>query len=178
MNGEDAALVGRCLAGDDGAFRPLVEKYHDPLFRVARRMLGNTDDARHSTESAFVKAFEHLSTFDPRQRFFSWIYRILLNECLLVLRARNDTAEPDRLPPADEDPFARAHGGEIRQQVRTAIRRLPAEQREMIVLRHFGGLSYREIAQATALPEKTVKLRLFAARQQLAALLPATGASE
>lgn len=175
MNGEDAALVGQCLAGDDGAYRPLVEKYHAPLFRVARRMLGNDLDARDSTQTTFVKAFAHLSTFDGRQRFFSWIYRILLNECLTTLRARPESTGEPRLS-GDDEPFARRQGAEIRQHVRAAIECLPRDEREVIVLRHFGGLSYREIGQAIDVPETIVKSRLFSARQRLAALLPATGA--
>ena len=64
------------------AFAPLVERYQRPLFTVAVRMVGDPEDARDITQSAFVKAFEKLSTFDPSYRFFSWLYRIAINECL------------------------------------------------------------------------------------------------
>ena len=175
-DGDDAALVGRCLQGDHGAFRGLVERYHGPLFRLALRMLGNAEDAKDATQDAFVSAYEHLATFDPRRRFFSWIYRILVNDCLNVLRARRPVEPLDPLHAGGDDPFARAEAGEVRARVRGALLRLTDEQREVILLRHFAGLSYREIAEAIEMPEKTVKSRLFAARQRLGELLLAAGA--
>ena len=84
----DAALVERVLAGDTEAFAPLVDRYQRVLFTVALRMLGNRADAADVTQTAFVRAFEKLGSYDPRYRFFSWIYRIALNECLNVQRAQ------------------------------------------------------------------------------------------
>ena len=176
MNGDDSALVGRCLRGDTAAFRTLVERYHRPLFRVAVRMLGNIEDARDSTQNAFVKAYEHLGSYDARYRFFSWIYRILLNDCLNVLRARRMTETLDPLLAGGEDPFEQACTGETRDQIRAALLQLPEEHREVIVLRHFAELSYSEIAETIGIPEKTVKSRLFTARQRLGELLLTSGA--
>jgi RNA polymerase sigma-70 factor (ECF subfamily) len=84
----DAALIARCLAGQQDAYEAIVTRYQRGLFTVALRMLGNYEDARDATQNAFVKAYEHLNTFDPNQRFFSWLFRILKNVCLNVLRAR------------------------------------------------------------------------------------------
>jgi RNA polymerase sigma-70 factor (ECF subfamily) len=176
MDGDDAALVGRCLQGDQNAFRSLVERYHGPLYRLAARMLGNSEDAKDATQDAFVSAYEHLASYDPRHRFFSWIYRILVNDCLNVLRARRPVETLDPLLAGDDDPFSRVESGEMRDRVRTALLRLTDEQREVILLRHFAELSYREIADATDVPEKTVKSRLFAARQRLGELLLPAGA--
>lgn len=176
VNGDDAALVGRCLQGDHAAFRVLVERYQGPLFRLAYRMLGNAEDAKDATQDAFVSAYEHLAAYDPQRRFFSWIYRILVNDCLNVLRARRPVDTLDPLLSGGDDPFDRAQAGEVRARVRAALLRLTDEQREVILLRHFAGLSYREIADAIALPEKTVKSRLFAARQRLGELLLPAGA--
>ncbi len=175
VDGDDAALVGRCLQGDHAAFRPLVERYQGPLFRLAVRMLGNAEDARDATQDAFVSAYVHLATYDPRRKFFSWIYRILVNDCLNVLRARRPVETLDPLIAGGGDPFDTAEAGEMRGRVRTALLRLNEEQREVIVLRHFAELSYREIADAIEVPEKTVKSRLFAARQRLGELLLAAG---
>ena len=88
---EDVAAVAQAAAGDTSAFEVLVTRYQGVLFRVAFRMLGDYDDARDATQSAFIKTYQKLGTFDPRFRFFSWIYRILLNECLNV-QARPATA--------------------------------------------------------------------------------------
>ena len=74
--------------GRRNAYEAIVTRYQRGLFNVALRMLGNYEDARDATQNAFVKAYEHLDRFDPEQRFFNWIFRILKNECLNVLRAR------------------------------------------------------------------------------------------
>jgi len=172
---DDVALVGRCLQGDTAAFRPLVERYQRQLFRVACRMLGDVEDARDCTQDAFVKAYEHLAEYDVSRRFFSWLYRILLNECLNRLRARRPMGNIDPGLAGGESPFDRVQAAEIQSRVRAALLLLTPEHRDVLVLRHFAGLSYRDIAQATAVPEKTVKSRLFAARQRLAELLAAAG---
>ena len=85
---DEDGLIGRCLAGDSSAFEPLVERYHRPLFRAATRLLGGGEEARDVTQTTFLKAYQALGTYDRRRRFFSWIYRILTNECLNALRAR------------------------------------------------------------------------------------------
>ena len=76
----DATLVARCLEGDASAFEPIVRRYQRVLYNVAFRMVGDREDARDIVQSAFVKAWEKLATFDPRHRFFSWMYRIVVNE--------------------------------------------------------------------------------------------------
>jgi RNA polymerase sigma-70 factor (ECF subfamily) len=169
---DEDGLIGRCLAGDKSAFEPLVERYHRPLYRVAARLLGDRDEARDVTQTAFLKAYQALATCDRQRRFFSWIYRIVINECLNTLRARRPTQGlHDGMAAASEaDPVA---VGETRQRVRKALLRLPAEQRDVIVLRHFAELRYEQIAAALGIPEKTVKSRLFSARQRLCELLAA-----
>jgi RNA polymerase sigma-70 factor (ECF subfamily) len=164
---EDAALVRQALAGETAAFGVLVTRYQKVLFTVAVRMLGNTEDARDATQDAFVKAYQRLTTFDPAYRFFSWIYRILVNECLNVIRARRPQ-EPLAVDMAGgANPFEAAMAQERRAQVEAALQQLSPEYRAVIVLRHFVGQSYGEIADALAIPERTVKSRLYAARQRL-----------
>jgi RNA polymerase sigma-70 factor, ECF subfamily len=167
---DDAAVVRRCLKGEYNAYEAIVTRYQRGLFNVAFRMLGNYEDARDATQNAFIKAYEHLDSYDPAQRFFSWLYRILKNECLNVLRGRRPS-EPvsPGLPARDrEDPV------EIRERhraVQDALLALSMEYREVVVLRHFTDLSYDEIAAALGIPAKTVKSRLYTARQQLGELL-------
>jgi RNA polymerase sigma-70 factor (ECF subfamily) len=168
---DEDGLIRRCLAGDSRAFEPLVERYHGPLFRVAARMLGSREEAQDVTQTAFLKAYQALGTCDPRRRFFSWIYRILLNECLNTLRSRRPTEE---LNPA----VASSAGGpdpveaeETRRRVRAALLQLTETQRDVIVMRHFAEMRYEQIAAALGVPEKTVKSRLFSARQRLCELL-------
>lgn len=168
---DDAECVARCLHGETSAFEPLVLKYQRVLFAVALRLLGNYEDARDVTQNALVRAFEHLEQYDPNRRFFSWIYRIAVNESLNFRRAQHPHDElPDALPvAARQGDLAAAH--ERDAVIHAAIARLSQEYREVIVLRHFAELSYQEIGEAVGLPEKTVKSRLFSARQRLGALL-------
>jgi RNA polymerase sigma-70 factor (ECF subfamily) len=169
---DESGLIARCLAGDAAAFEPLVARYHRPLFRVAARLLGNRDEAEDATQTAFLKAYQALASCDRERRFFSWIYRILVNECLNVLRARRPVEVlPEGLAaPGEADPVATA---ETCRRVRQALLQLPAAQRDVILLRHFAELRYEQIAAALGVPEKTVKSRLFSARQRLCELLGA-----
>ena len=75
----DRLLVQRCREGDRRAFEALVGQYEKPVFNAALRMLRNPEDARDVTQTVFLKAFEHLADYDPKYRFYSWIYRIALN---------------------------------------------------------------------------------------------------
>ena len=166
---DEPQLVSRCVNGDAAAFEPLVARYHRPLFAAAVRLLGEREAARDATQVAFLKAYEALGTFDPAQRFFSWIYRILMNECLNTLRANRPThVLPDVAEPARPDGV---EAKELRWRVRRALLQLPREQRDVIVLRHFAELSYEEVGSALGIAPKTVKSRLFAARQRLCELL-------
>jgi RNA polymerase sigma-70 factor, ECF subfamily len=168
---EDSALVDRCRNGDTAAFEPIVEHYQRLLFTVAFRILGDPDEARDAAQNAFVKAYQKLETFDPSRRFFSWIYRILLNECLNVRRDRHphEQLTPDLA--AAGSPVDLLERAERRRRVQAAVRALPVDQREVIVLRHFTELSYDEIADALQVPAKTVKSRLHTARQRLSQML-------
>jgi len=163
---QDAAAVSRCLAAEPAAFEELVTRYQKPLYVVASRMLGNREDARDATQTAFLKAYERLDSYDPSFRFFSWIYRILMNECLNVIRARRP-ADSGLAPPAQPGPIDRLEAEQRRRRVRLAVRGLSDEHRDVIVLRHFAELSYDDIAATLGIPAKTVKSRLFAARRQL-----------
>ena len=168
---EDLALVRQSLAGDPEAFGVLVTRYQRVMYTVALRMLGNSEDARDATQDAFVKAYQRLATFDTRYRFYSWMYRILVNECLNVTRDRR-TEEPLGIDLAGGgDPFDTTLGTQRRTQIEAALLRLTPEQRAVTVLRHFAGQSYGEIAEALAVPEKTVKSRLYTARQRLGEML-------
>lgn len=167
---DDAALIGRCQAGDTDAFEAIVRHYQRGLFNIALRMLGSDEDARDATQTTFIKAYQHLDRFDPAQRFFSWIYRILKNECLNVLRARRQSEPvPLDLPAAGIADSVEA--GERTRAIQRALLALSDDYREVMVLRHFTDLSYDEIASTLGIPVKTVKSRLYSARQRLSELL-------
>lgn len=169
---DDVVCVARCLQGDSSAFEPIVRRYQRVLFSVARRMLGNHEDAMDATQNVFVRAYQRLDTFDPDRRFFSWIYRIAVNECLNARRSRRqDETLADA--PADEgaSPLETVAALERSESIDAALVNLSEEHRLVVVLRHFAELSYTEISEAIGVPEKTVKSRLFDARQRLGMLL-------
>ena len=163
---DDAALVRRCLSGETAAFEALVEEYQRVAFTVALRMLDDYEDARDATQNTFLKAFEKLHSYDPHYRFFSWMYRILMNECLNVRRAKRPVEEISADQPTAVTDDA-AEVAERRRDVRAALLALPVHYREVIVLRHFAQMSYEEMAVSLGVPVKTVKSRLHTARGQL-----------
>jgi RNA polymerase sigma-70 factor, ECF subfamily len=166
---DDGAAVKRCLNGEPAAFEVLVGRYQHIMFNVAYRMLGDYEDARDATQNSFVKAYEKLGTYDQGRRFFSWMYRILMNECLNLRRrpATEQLADSEATvsDASDVDAVERA---ERKRDVRNAILSLSPAYREVIVLRHFAALSYEQMSEAIGIPTKTVKSRLHTARQQLA----------
>jgi len=171
----DETLVERCRDGDRAALAALVTRYQRAIYNAAYRVLGNGEDAADVAQSVFLKVAERLDEFDAQRRFFSWIYRIAINEALNVLR-RNGHEEPledrDEVPAADaHDPERHAHDAELAGRVQLALMALRYEDRIVITLRHFSGCSYGEIASILQLQEKTVKSRLFEARQRLRGLL-------
>ena len=130
------------------------------------------------TQAAFVNAFEKLHTFDPKYRFFSWIYRIAVNQSLNVVDRRRHESELDvDFPSAGANPEAAYRRTEAAEQLEAALKQLAPNQRTVIVLKHIEGFSYNEIGELLGVPEKTVKSRLFTARQRLRSVLKNEGAS-
>lgn len=173
---DDVLCVARCLRGDATGFEPIVVRYQRVMFALALRMLGEYEDARDATQNAFIRAYEGLDTYDPNRRFFSWLYRIVVNECLNFRRGRRMT-EPlgaGLEEPAEAGPLRQVENGERSALIDAALVKLPEDQRMVVVLRHFADLSYAEIGDVVGVPEKTVKSRLFEARQRLGELLRAS----
>jgi len=164
--------VKRVLDGDERSFSILVERYQGVLFNLALRTVGDFDEAQDVTQTAFVKAYRNLRSFDPRHRFFSWIYRITLNESLNARNAhRSFDSIPESVAAPQPDALELIDRDERRHMLDRAIRELPELYRRVVELRHRSELSYREIAEALDIPEKTVKSRLFSARRRLAEAL-------
>jgi RNA polymerase sigma-70 factor (ECF subfamily) len=171
-NPDDRTLVRRCLEGDDLAFECLVDRYQRVLFNVSLRMLNNHEDAMDVTQVAFVKAYQKLDTYDPKYKFFSWLYKIMINESLNQLNRRKIHEDVDERMPSDAPtPETEFETGRTVERVQDAVAQLPLDYRRLIVLRHFGNLSYQDMSGALSIPEKTVKSRLYTARQMLKDIL-------
>ncbi len=168
----ETELVERSLRGDEQAFARLVDVYQRILFNLAYRMVDSREDARDLTQTVFLKVYQNLGSFDHRRKFFSWVYRIMINECLNYLSSRrpqenlNEALAGSGASPADQ--LERQQTSEV---VQRAIMRLSPEYREAIILRHFLQLSHREMSELLGIPEKTVKSRLYSARQRLGRVL-------
>ena len=171
----DETLLERYRQGDREAFAALVVRYQRPIYNAAWWVLRDAEDARDVAQVVFMKVAERSDEYDPRYRFFSWIYRIAVNEALNVLR-RNDREEPldediEMAGPDGDDPEKRFSEAEQNGRIRHAVMGMPVNDRTVLMLRHFSELSYQEIAGILDVDEKTVKSRLFEARQRLRGLL-------
>lgn len=174
-NDVDQALVERYRNGDRDAFTELVVRYQRPLYNAAFWILRNADDANDIAQAVFLKVAEHLDDFDSQHRFFSWIYRIAVNESLNLLRRNGHEETLDDeidLPGPDSiNPEYQARDGERTRSIQRALLTLSVNDRTVVVLRHFSECSYQEIAEILDVDEKTVKSRLFEARHRLRDLL-------
>ena len=164
---QDRALVQRYLENHRDAAGALVDRYQQRLFNVALRMLGNVQDAEDVTQTVFLNAFHRLRTYDPTYKFFSWIYRMTVNESLNMLKRRKPTVtledDLDILVPG----AASDRAAEAEDRVGRALMGLKPDDRAVVVLRHFVSFSYQEIADVLEIPVQTVKSRLFTARERL-----------
>jgi RNA polymerase sigma-70 factor (ECF subfamily) len=173
---DDNQLVLGCLGGDEHAFEVLLLRYQRPVFNAVLRMVRNRDDAFDLAQATFVKAYERLASFDPAYKFFSWLYRIAVNESINHLRRRGrlEPLDAERACPA-RNPEDAVLDGDLTRHVQDALMSISSDYRAVIILRHFEDCSYDEIAQIVGVPEKTVKSRLFSARRALRERLEARG---
>jgi len=173
----DARLVLACRNGDRVAYETLLGRYERPIYNIALRMLRNPEDARDVVQIVFVRVFEKLHQFDFEHKFYSWIYRIAINESIDILNGRSREAplEDEGDLAFERTPLEECDDAERGGALQAAIMSLAPDYRAVIVLRHFVDRSYQEMAEILGIPEKTVKSRLFTARQLLRDRLEADG---
>lgn len=174
---DEHALILRCREGDSIAREQLVTEYERVVYTVAYRMTGDREDARDITQAVFLKVFRSLATFDTRRRFFSWIFRIAVNESIDRLRGRRpgEPLDESSVDPGDRPDTAAARREAI-EMVQAALLELGHEDRQVLVLRHWLDRSHAEIGEALGIQERTAKSRLFEARQRLGRILKRRGA--
>jgi RNA polymerase sigma-70 factor (ECF subfamily) len=168
--------VDRCLKGDRQALEALIREYQKPMYNATYRILSNPEDAADATQTAFLKAIEHLDGYDPNYKLFSWMYRIAVNEALNQLKRKKVQQPLDDLAIDDNPgPDAGVEAGDLSREIQDGLMALTDSYRTVVVLRYFGDFSYRQISDILEIPEKTVKSRLYSARQLLRDQLLAHG---
>jgi RNA polymerase sigma-70 factor, ECF subfamily len=174
----DEQIVERALTGDAEAFGEIVCRWERRIFALAYGMLGREEDARDATQETFLSAFRNLRGFRGEAKVSSWLHRIAVNQCITRQRrakVRNEAGLEDEeekdawkfAAPLEISPARVVEGLERTVAVRRAVNSLPVELRQVIVMKEFEELTFREIAEALNLPLSTVKSRLYTALRQL-----------
>jgi RNA polymerase sigma-70 factor, ECF subfamily len=168
----ERALVERCRAGDDDAFRELVDRYKDLVFALIARTVQDRGRAEDLAQDVFLRVHRGLPYFRGEARLSTWIYRIVANVCVQPparLRAVSLDDDRTRVQPAATD---RQFGDlELRDRLEKAIARLPANYRLLVAAHYLDGVQYEDLADALQLPLGTLKTQLYRAKQQLRRLL-------
>jgi RNA polymerase sigma-70 factor (ECF subfamily) len=177
---EEAALVRRVQAGDETAFREIVERYQSKVFSIIYGILRNRNDAEDIAQQVFAKIYFSIGSFDFRSSLLTWIYKITVNECYDYLRKKrvrkliyeSDFTEEDALRMMNtEQPVDQVRAVDTvlaqRDLVMKLLERISEEERTLILLKEVEGHSVEELAQMTGLNQNTIKVKLFRARQKL-----------
>jgi RNA polymerase sigma-70 factor, ECF subfamily len=169
----DRDIIQRVLEGDVEAFSGLVDRHYARCARVAFRILGNREDAEEAIQDAFLRAFKALADYEDRERFSAWLTRILVNQCRTVLARtrRRDALFTDLDLQRLTFTSSAVPDDAIWPELEHVLERLPAEQREAIVLKYADDLTYEEMSRITGAGESALKMRVQRAFARLRALL-------
>ena len=161
---DDAGAIKRCQQGDREAFRHLVERYQKRAVGHAVAILFDRDDGEDAVQEAFFDAFQAIGRFDTSRTFYQWFYVLLRNRCYKLTARRRPTENLDDVQLLASQP---GMSDETRLVLEKALHSLTPEEREIVSLKYFSGLSYDELAVHLQIPRGTVMSRLFNARQRL-----------
>jgi RNA polymerase sigma-70 factor (ECF subfamily) len=179
--------LARVAAGDADAFATLVESHQERLLRLCERLLGDVEEARDAAQEVFLKAYRKAGEVRPQGQVYTWLYRIAVNHCLNKLRRRKlvrflrwEGSEDRDVPAFDPpdsyaDPAAALEARRRWQATRRAIARLPENQRAVLVLVRFEGMSYKQAAEVLGITDGAVESRLVRAMRRLEAAQEAEG---
>jgi RNA polymerase sigma-70 factor, ECF subfamily len=172
---DDRELIDQALSGNSAAFGQLVTRYQDRLYNSLVYLVGSADAAQDAVQEAFVQAFVKLDTFERASAFYTWLYRIAVNQSISRRRRERPLVSVDQIrdnsgqDPIDAGPppEARLERLERGGQVRQALAALSEEHRSILILREIDECSYEQIAEILNLPVGTIRSRLHRARLQL-----------
>jgi len=165
---DDEIAIEKCRNGEREAFRHLVEKYQRQAISHATAILGSREDALDAAQEAFIDAFRALKQFDSSRPFYPWFYVLLRNRCFKLAARKRETESIDETVIVAPNSTAQS---ETILALENALRSLDMEDREIVTLKYFDGLSYNELAERLQIPKGTVMSRLFHARRKLQAKL-------
>lgn len=176
----DVELMLALKAGDEDAFKELVDRHRDAVVNLTYRYLGNRTDAEDLAQEVFLKVYRARARYEPAAKFTTWLYRVAANTCLNEVRDRRrrptfaaapfDAREDGGVPAADRNspsPPEEAERSEMREAVRAALAELPERQRMALVLNKFHGLGYEELADSLGMTVPAVKSLLVRARENV-----------
>lgn len=180
----DRELILRSQAGETAAFGALVKRHMRRAYFAALGLVGSHDDALDLSQEAFARAYRARKRIDPDLPFYTWLYQIIRRLCFNFVRDR--ALHREKLESASawlvaeasrrvkSDPQDNLERAEVRTRVREGIEKLSDRDREVLVLKDFEGLRYREIAELLSIPLGTVMSRLYTARRHLVAVMEET----
>lgn len=173
----DNLLIQRVLGGETDAFGMLVLRWERHIYGLTLRMLGHSEDARDATQETFISAYTNLKHFRGDAKFSSWIYRIALNVCHSRLRRRSrrgDVSLDEQFEAVGFEPASpqasieeQMLGDQVSIHVRRALGAIPAEMRQVIVMKEYQDLKFHEIAEILDIPLSTVKTRMYTGLKEL-----------
>ena len=168
----DRMCVERCLRGEANAFEGILDRYEKPVYNAILRLGADREEARDVCQQVFIKVYERLDTYDATRKFFSWLYRVAINEAINHMKSHRSW-EPlsPSMTDQNSNPERAAQEAEQHDEIQRALLELEPKYRLAIIVRHFLNLTYEEGAQILSLPVKTLKSRLFTARQLLRDIL-------
>jgi RNA polymerase sigma-70 factor (ECF subfamily) len=169
----EAQIVAKVLKGDRQSYALLVEKYKSPIYKLTYRMTGNPEDAADLTQDTFIRAYLYLWRYNPRNKFFTWLYTIALNLIKNHLRKNKrykSSEEINTIPLADNNPSPEANLIEA-QEISWCLMRLDDELRALLIMKYQQELSFEEIAEITGKSLSAVKMRIYRGLEKLKELM-------
>jgi RNA polymerase sigma-70 factor (ECF subfamily) len=178
-------IIQKIKRGDKNAFRMLVEKYQQQAFRLAFRMLGDEDEARDVVQESFIKIWEKFNTYNDKEKFSNWMYRIVSNRAIDSIRAQKrrplislENLIPETLSTEENGVDIILENREAGELIRSITSGLPEKQQLVFSLRDLEGFSQKEVQEISGLAEDTIKSNLYHARKTIREKLVATMAYE
>lgn len=173
----DQQLIDQVLGGETEAYGTLVRRWERHIYGLTLRMLGHAEDAQDATQETFISAYTNLKHFRGDAKFSSWLYRIALNVCHSRLRRRVRRTDASLEQQFEDVGFEPASSSasvdeelfdeQVSRSVRRALGAIPAEMRQVIIMKEYEGLKFHEIADVLDIPVSTVKTRMYTGLKEL-----------